>query len=175
MRPRWLSGCFRPVFRHRLHRLPCLHREDVDGFVQRAVAAGAKVQTGGVAIEGEGYFYAPTIVTDVAQDSEIIQDEVFGPVVTVQKFTTAEEALEMANGVSYGLSGSVMDEGSGDGRKLCEEHGIRYGQHQHPLLPGTGDALGRLQRQRHRRRHVTVLHRRVHQSQAHRSCPLNPT
>ncbi len=107
MRPRWLSGCFRPVFRHRLHRLPCLHREDVDGFVQRAVAAGAKVQTGGVAIEGEGYFYAPTIVTDVAQDSEIIQDEVFGPVVTVQKFTTAEEALEMANGVSYGLSGSV--------------------------------------------------------------------
>lgn len=83
------------------------HREDVDGFVKRAVSAGAVVRTGGKAMDGNGFYYAPTIITDCKQDSEIVQDEVFGPVVTIQKFQSKEEALFMANDVAYGLSGSV--------------------------------------------------------------------
>lgn len=83
------------------------HRKAVDGFVKRAVQKGAVVRTGGKAMDRKGFYYMPTIITDCGQKDEIIQDEVFGPVVTIQKFNTPEEALSMANDVAYGLSGSV--------------------------------------------------------------------
>ena len=83
----------------------------VDGFVQRARAAGGTVVTGGFrptvpGFEG-GAFYAPTIVADVDQGSEIVQDEVFGPVLAVLAFDTDEEALRLANDTRYGLAASV--------------------------------------------------------------------
>ena len=82
--------------------------ERVTGFVDRAKAAGATIATGGSVIQnGGGFFYQPTVVTDVKQDAEIIQKEVFGPVVTVQAFSDEEEALAWANGVDYGLASSV--------------------------------------------------------------------
>ncbi|HEY7399764.1 MAG TPA: gamma-aminobutyraldehyde dehydrogenase [Actinomycetota bacterium] len=81
--------------------------ERVEGFVERAQEAGAKVLTGGAPVESSGYFYQPTIVADAAQDSEIIQKEVFGPVVTVQRFDDEDQALAWANGVDYGLAASV--------------------------------------------------------------------
>ncbi len=85
--------------------------ERVDGFVQRAKQAGATIVTGGfrpkvAGLEG-GAFYAPTIVADVTQDSEIVQHEVFGPVLAVLPFDTDEEALEKANDTKYGLAASV--------------------------------------------------------------------
>jgi len=83
----------------------------VDGFVQRAKAAGATVVTGGYRPEvpglPEGAFYAPTIVADCSQDSEIVQKEVFGPVLAVLPVTSAEEALEKANDTKYGLAASI--------------------------------------------------------------------
>src|SRR3990172_1216548 len=79
-------------------------RESVAGFVDRAQDAGAKVLTGGEKIEGPGAYYKPTVVTDVAQDAEIIQQEVFGPVVTVQRFSDEDEAVRWANDVVYGLA-----------------------------------------------------------------------
>ncbi|WP_309066240.1 aldehyde dehydrogenase family protein [Microbacterium sp.] len=79
----------------------------VSGFVERARAAGATVPVGGARIDRPGYFYAPTVVLDPAQDSEIIQNEVFGPVVTIQAAESEAEMLEMANGVQYGLAASV--------------------------------------------------------------------
>ncbi len=83
----------------------------VEGFVQRAVAAGARVVAGGLRPDVPGFpdgaFYRPTIVADVAQDSEIVQDEVFGPVLAVLPFDTIEEALEMANDTRYGLAASI--------------------------------------------------------------------
>ena len=82
-------------------------RESVAGFVERARSAGAKVLTGGEPIEGPGFYYKPTVVTDVDQRSEIIQKEVFGPVVTVQRFTDEGEAVAWANDVDYGLASSV--------------------------------------------------------------------
>ncbi len=83
----------------------------VDGFVQRARQYGATIVTGGEAARVAGHeggaFYRPTIVADVAQDSEIVQNEVFGPVITVLRFETEDEVLEKANDTKYGLAGSV--------------------------------------------------------------------
>ncbi|MDA8237439.1 MAG: aminobutyraldehyde dehydrogenase [Chloroflexi bacterium] len=83
----------------------------VDGFVRRAVAAGARVLAGGArpAVPGlpDGAFYLPTVIVDAAQDSEIVQQEVFGPVLVVLPFDTEEEALAKANDTVYGLASSV--------------------------------------------------------------------
>jgi 1-pyrroline dehydrogenase len=79
--------------------------ERILGFLDRA--KGATVLTGGGSNGGKGYFVNPTIVTDVQQDDEIVQNEVFGPVVTVQKFADDNQAIEWANGVRYGLAASV--------------------------------------------------------------------
>jgi acyl-CoA reductase-like NAD-dependent aldehyde dehydrogenase len=81
--------------------------ERVVGFVDRAKERGAKVVVGGAAILGRGYFYKPSLVTDVKQDSEIVQREVFGPVVTLQRFKDDNEAISWANDVNYGLAASV--------------------------------------------------------------------
>jgi betaine-aldehyde dehydrogenase/aminobutyraldehyde dehydrogenase len=83
-------------------------QERVLGFLERAVDAKATVVTGGGAVGDRGFFVAPTIVADVTQDAEIVQREVFGPVVTIQRFSSDEEALELANGVRYGLAASVF-------------------------------------------------------------------
>jgi 1-pyrroline dehydrogenase len=82
-------------------------RESVAGFVDRAQDHGAKVLTGGETIDGKGAYYKPTVVTDIDQKSEIIQQEVFGPVVTVQRFSDEEQGVEWANDVVYGLASSV--------------------------------------------------------------------
>ena len=81
--------------------------ERVAGFVDRAVSAGAEVAVGGERLGGAGFFYAPSVVVGPAQDSEIVQREVFGPVVTVQRFADEDEALTWANDVDYGLAASV--------------------------------------------------------------------
>ena len=85
--------------------------ERVEGFVERAVAAGARVLVGGArpVVPGfpEGAFYLPTVVVDAAQESEIVQQEVFGPVLVVLPFDTEEESLRMANDTAYGLASSV--------------------------------------------------------------------
>lgn len=82
-------------------------RERVRGMVDRARDAGAEVTIGGAPIEGAGFFYEPSVVVGPKQDSEIVQREVFGPVVTVQRFSDEDEALAWANDVDYGLAASV--------------------------------------------------------------------
>jgi len=82
-------------------------RERVVGFVERAVAAGASVLTNVAPPAGGGSFVAPMLLADVSQDAEIVQREVFGPVVTVQRFEDDGEAIAWANGVDYGLAASV--------------------------------------------------------------------
>ena len=94
-------------------------QERVLGFVERAIAAKATVVTGGGAVGDRGFFVAPTVVTDVAQDSEIVQNEVFGPVVTMQRFASDEEAVAMANDVRYGLAASVFSENVGRAMKVA--------------------------------------------------------
>ena len=83
--------------------------ERVAGFVERAKAAGAKALFGGHTLDfGGGHFYSPTLLTGVDQKAEIVQNEVFGPVMTIQTFKTDEEALAMANDVRFGLASSVF-------------------------------------------------------------------
>jgi betaine-aldehyde dehydrogenase/aminobutyraldehyde dehydrogenase len=82
-------------------------RERVLGFIDRAVTAGAQVLTGGSALGERGCFVQPTLVADVTQDSEIVQREVFGPVVTIQRFSSDDQAISWANDVPYGLAASV--------------------------------------------------------------------
>jgi aminobutyraldehyde dehydrogenase len=84
------------------------HFDRVVGFLERARSDGARAAIGGGALEGAGYFVAPTVLTDVAPGSEASQEEIFGPVVTVETFSDEEEAIRRANEVPYGLAASVF-------------------------------------------------------------------
>ncbi|MFJ3839307.1 gamma-aminobutyraldehyde dehydrogenase [Streptomyces sp. NPDC054904] len=93
--------------------------KQVAGFIER-LPAHAKVEAGGHQVGDKGYFYAPTVVSGLKQDDEIIQNEVFGPVITVQSFTDEAQALEYANGVEFALASSVWTKDHGRAMRMSK-------------------------------------------------------
>jgi betaine-aldehyde dehydrogenase len=102
-------------------------RDRVTGFVDRARAGGASVLIGGGAPAGmeDGYYYAPTVIADVEQSAEIVQGEVFGPVITIQSFNTDDEAVRYGNDVPYGLAAAIFT--SDVGRAMRVSAALEFG------------------------------------------------
>ncbi|SNR75307.1 gamma-aminobutyraldehyde dehydrogenase [Actinomadura mexicana] len=93
--------------------------ERVQGFIERA-PSHAKVLTGGERVGDRGYFFAPTVVGGLRQDDEMVQKEIFGPVITVQSFSDEAQAVEWANGVKYGLAASVWTQNHGRAMRMSK-------------------------------------------------------
>jgi succinate-semialdehyde dehydrogenase/glutarate-semialdehyde dehydrogenase len=100
-------------------------REKVAAFVEDAVAKGAKVELGGKTPEGKGFFYPPTVLSNVAENSACVNDEIFGPVAALQTFTDQEDVIRRANNTEYGLVAYVFSEDMKRALQVCER--LEYG------------------------------------------------
>jgi succinate-semialdehyde dehydrogenase/glutarate-semialdehyde dehydrogenase len=97
----------------------------VDDLVQDAVQRGARTVIGGHRVDGGGYFYEPTVVTDVPDDARLLKEEIFGPVAPVKAFADEKEALRWANDTQYGLVAYVYTRDLGRAFRVME--GLEYG------------------------------------------------
>ncbi|MGV9482513.1 aldehyde dehydrogenase family protein, partial [Gordonia aichiensis] len=117
-------------------------RDKVHDMVQRAVAAGATLVTGGEKLD-PGFFYAPTLLANVDPDSEIAQEEVFGPVLALIPYTDDDEAVRIANNSIYGLSGAVFSADADRAKAVARRvrtgtFSINGGNYFHPDAPFGG-------------------------------------
>jgi succinate-semialdehyde dehydrogenase/glutarate-semialdehyde dehydrogenase len=100
-------------------------RDKVAEFVQDAVAKGARVEVGGEARAGKGFFYMPTVLSNVPETADCVHDEIFGPVAAIQTFTDQEDVIRRANNTEYGLVAYVFIENLKRGLQVCER--LDYG------------------------------------------------
>ena len=122
-------------------------RDKVDGMVRRAVEAGATLVTGGTRVD-PGYFYTPTLLTNVDPDSEIAQQEVFGPVLAVIAHDGDDDAVRIANNSIYGLSGAVYSASEDRALAVAQEH-LRRTRRRTSEVHILGAALREIRRENH--------------------------
>lgn len=116
------------------------HRDKVHAYVEAGIAEGARLRTGGAFGTGDlesGFYYLPTVLDQVVRGMSVVRDEAFGPVVTVETFTTEDEAIAIANDTIYGLAGAVWSREAGRGERVAKQlrHGTIWINDFHPYLP----------------------------------------
>lgn len=125
--------------------------DKVQHFVDDAIAKGAKLECGGKAIEGTGYFFPPTVISNVSEDADCVTDEIFGPVAAIQTFADQEDVIRRANDTEYGLVAYVFSEDMKRALHVCERMdygmvGLNRGLVSDPAAPFGGSkqsGLGR--------------------------------
>ena len=100
-------------------------RDKVAAFVQDAIDKGAKIECGGVAPTGPGFFYMPTVLSNVPETADCVQDEIFGPVAALQTFTDQDDVITRANNTEYGLVAYVFSKDMKRALQVCER--LEYG------------------------------------------------
>ena len=109
-------------------------------YVEKGIAEGARLRCGGKFGEGDladGFYYLPTVLDQVKRGMSVVSDEAFGPVVTVETFSTVDEAVEIANDTYYGLAGAVWSQDAGKTQLVAQRlrHGTIWINDFHPYLP----------------------------------------
>ncbi len=105
-------------------------RDEIAKQVDDAVAAGAKVRLGGKAPDQPGWFYPPTVVTDITKDMALYTEEVFGPVTSMYRASGIDEAIEIANATTFGLGSNAWTNDQDRAGTLHRRHRGRPGLHQ---------------------------------------------
>lgn len=126
--------------------------DKVSGLVDEAVAKGATILTGGAKVEGKGFFYSPTVMTDIPDDSEIRTTEIFGPVAPIVTFETDEEGIALANETEFGLVGYLFSENVERALNLADKMevgmvGLNTGLVSNPAAPFGGVKMSGLGRE----------------------------
>lgn len=117
------------------------HRAKIEDFVASALAAGARLVTGGKRPDEpelqKGFFYRPTVFADVTRDMRVIREETFGPILTVERFTTEAQAIELGNDTEYGLAGAVWSSDTARAHRVANalRHGTVWINDYHPYVP----------------------------------------
>jgi betaine-aldehyde dehydrogenase len=118
------------------------HLAKVEAYVESAKAEGATLVTGGARPDdprlAKGFFYPPTIFTDVRRDMRVVREETFGPILTVERFETEAEAIELGNDTEYGLSGGLWTSDAGRAERVSAalRHGTVWINDFGPYVPG---------------------------------------